>query len=188
MNATTWSEHLRWTQLYKLTYIETWISWLAPQESPVLPTATNPLASSFRSHFEKQKQKSICKVKSKKCERGESCNNIPPLHTGASPGRWVSLQSPPPGWPGSHPTHASVDAYGQAGAIPAPGSEVGSEQCPLSHSPEAHFTGNRHLKFIDLTIHIVKLTLWSAKSHLKSIFHHYEPRKVHALYHECLLV
>lgn len=43
----------------------------------------------------------------------------------------VPLQSPSPGWAGSHPTHALVDAYSQAGAIPAPRSEVGSEHCPL---------------------------------------------------------
>lgn len=55
-----------------------------------------------------------------------SSSTLVPLQEGEVP-----LQSPSPGWAGSHPAHALVDAYGQAWAIPAPRSEVGSEQCPL---------------------------------------------------------
>lgn len=116
-------------------------------------------------------KKSICKVKIKKCERGESSSNIPPIHTGASPGRQDApvVLIPRLGWvpPNSH--------FGDAGwqePFQPQGQKWGLSSAPYAHSPQAHLTGNRHLRFKGCQ------TPWSAKSHLKSIFHHHEPCKV----------
>lgn len=55
------------------------------------------------------------------------------------------------------------------------GQKWGLSSAPYAHSPQAHFTDNRHLRFMDCQ------TLWSTKSQLKRIFYHHEPWKVLAM-------
>lgn len=137
-----------------MTYIHTRIAWLAPQESPVLPMATKCLASSClqpglnaRVILKSKNKKSICKVRSKRCERGESSNNIPPIHTGASPGRQGAPAVPIPRL-GRVPPNSYFWWMHMARQEPFQtlGWMWGLSSAPRAQSPQAHLTGNRHLR------------------------------------------
>lgn len=68
-----------------------------------------------------------------------------------------------------------MDAYGQAGAIPDPRLDVGSEQCPLCPVTTGTFYRQQALEVVG------GQTLWTAISHLKGIFYHREPCDVLAM-------
>lgn len=148
--------------------------------------ATKCLASSClqpglnaRVILKSKNKKSICKVRSKRCERGESSNNIPPIHTGASPGRQGAPAVPIPRL-GRVPPNSYFWWMHMARQEPFQtlGWMWGLSSAPRAQSPQAHLTGKRRSQALEV---VGCQTLWTAISHFKGIFYHHEPCEVLAM-------
>lgn len=137
---------------------------------PSSPMATKCLASSClqqrvnaRVMLKGKNWKSICKVISKRCEKGESSNNIPAIHRGAPPVRWGPPAVPfprvgwvPPNsyfggcmWPGR--SHSRPEVRSRVWAVPLMPSHhrhtlqaTGIWDYELSDSMDSQITLQRH--------------------------------------------